>query len=89
MNNNFVQDALDTIHSWLVCYPITSVEDMAQSFPAMERLARKALSTASEPAGVDRCYQHWLDLGQNYELGKFAVTPVAFRAGYAYGRGDS
>lgn len=30
-------------------------------------------------------YQRWLDLGQNYELGRFAVTPVAFSAGYSAG----
>lgn len=35
--------ALNEIHGWLVCAPIASNDDMAQSFPTMERIAAKAL----------------------------------------------
>jgi hypothetical protein len=38
--------ALDKIHSWLVAGAIASPQDMAQSFPEMERIASEALTKA-------------------------------------------
>lgn len=38
--------ALDNIHSWLVCSPIATAEDMAQSFDDMEQVAHTALANA-------------------------------------------
>ncbi len=37
---------LETIHNWLVCAPIATPEDMAQSFPDMEKLIALALDIA-------------------------------------------
>jgi hypothetical protein len=38
--------ALNKIHNWLVCAPIATPEDMAQSFAEMERAASIALAAA-------------------------------------------
>jgi hypothetical protein len=38
------REALQKIHDWLVCHPIATADDMAQSFPTMEEIARTALS---------------------------------------------
>jgi hypothetical protein len=40
--------ALDKIHSWLVTAAIASPQDMAQSFPEMERIASEALAKTKE-----------------------------------------
>lgn len=40
------EKALDKIHCWLVCHPITSPEDMSQSFEEMEEVARVVLDKA-------------------------------------------
>lgn len=37
------REALERIHAWLVCHPIATAEDMARSFPEMERIASEAL----------------------------------------------
>jgi hypothetical protein len=34
--------ALEKVHNWLVCHPIASAADMAQSFPTMEEIVRNA-----------------------------------------------
>lgn len=39
-------EALKEIHNWLVCAPIATAEDMAESFPYMERLAEAAIARA-------------------------------------------
>ena len=39
-------EALNEIHNWLVCAPIATAEDMAESFPYMERLAEAAIARA-------------------------------------------
>ena len=43
-----LRDALDKIHSWLVCASISTPEDMAQSFVEMEKIVREALSPEPE-----------------------------------------
>jgi hypothetical protein len=40
-------EALQDIHAWLVCAAIANNDDMAQSFPHMEAVARKALDKAT------------------------------------------
>lgn len=37
---------LETLHNWLVCAPIATPEDMAQSFEEMEKLIALALDIA-------------------------------------------
>ena len=49
--NKSLCDALDKIHSWLVCASISPPEDMAQSFVEMEKIAREALSPEPEKDG--------------------------------------
>jgi hypothetical protein len=44
--NAVLEEALDKIHAWLVCAPIASNDDMAQSFGEMERVAREALGVS-------------------------------------------
>ena len=38
-----LRGALETVHDWLVCHPLTTADDMAQSFPAMTEKAGAAL----------------------------------------------
>jgi hypothetical protein len=38
-----LQEALRTLHNWLVCYAISTPEDMCQAIPQMEEVASKAL----------------------------------------------
>ena len=42
--NKALAEALGCIHNWLVCAPIASADDMAQSFADMEAAARNALT---------------------------------------------
>lgn len=44
--NKELLDALNAVHSWLVCAPIATPEDMAQSFQAMEKLVSEAIAKA-------------------------------------------
>jgi hypothetical protein len=51
-----VRAALEKIHNWLVCAPLCSAEDMAQSFEEMERAASEALgysANGSPSSGSD------------------------------------
>jgi hypothetical protein len=41
--------ALEKVHSWIVCYSIASPEDMAQSFPEMEKIIDAALHPCPSP----------------------------------------
>lgn len=41
--NAALLEALKGIHNWLVCAAITTTDDMAQSFPLMEQIARAAI----------------------------------------------
>lgn len=49
-NHDALVSALERIHNWLVCHPIASEEDMAQSFSTMETIARSALSAVKQEA---------------------------------------
>lgn len=40
---NRMRTALNEIHSWLVCWPIATAEDMGQSFGEMEQIVTNAL----------------------------------------------
>lgn len=42
------QAVLNEVNNWLVCHPITSPDDMAQSFEYMQSLVEKALRSPSE-----------------------------------------
>jgi Lar family restriction alleviation protein len=41
--NARLREALNSIHNWLVCYPIVGDADMCSSIPDMEETARAAL----------------------------------------------
>lgn len=43
--------ALTEINNWLVCACIATDADMAQSFPAMQRIAQEAIDTARAQEG--------------------------------------
>jgi hypothetical protein len=44
-----LEKALTQIDNWLVCWPITTADDMAQSFEAMHQVATSALSAYTPP----------------------------------------
>lgn len=44
-------EALDKIHSWLVCDAITTAEDMMASARAMEKMVRAAITKATGGEG--------------------------------------
>lgn len=48
--NERLRKALNEIDNWLVCYGITTPEDLYQSFPYMHELARQALKEADDDA---------------------------------------
>ncbi len=41
-----MRETLETLHNWLVCAPIATPEDMAESFEGMEKLIALALDIA-------------------------------------------
>ena len=51
--NQQLLEALKEIDNWLVCAAIATPEDMAQSFSAMEQLARAAIAAAEAHTGVN------------------------------------
>lgn len=46
--DNGVREALEEISNWLVCYPIATADDMAQSFEYMSKLASNALIPSTQ-----------------------------------------
>lgn len=55
-----VREALNTIHNWLVCWPITTPADMMSACHEMEQLAAAALlSDTDTPTRSGEAMNHW------------------------------